>query len=106
VVLQLGVWAWGSQLLTVKNKPVTKVNKKPWTWTVSLDKRPKQKMDMRFGTWNERNMYRAGSLRVVGDEISKYKLDLVGVQEVRWDGGGTEPAVEYTFFCGKGMKIR
>jgi hypothetical protein len=26
----------------------------------------------------------------------------VGVQEVRWDGGGTEPAVEYTFFYGKG----
>jgi hypothetical protein len=26
----------------------------------------------------------------------------VGVQEVRWDGGGTEPAGEYTFFYGKG----
>jgi hypothetical protein len=35
-------------------------------------------------------------------EISKYKLDLVGVQEVRWDGGGTEPAGIYTFFYGKG----
>jgi hypothetical protein len=36
------------------------------------------------------------------EEISKYKLDLVGVEEVRWDGGGTEPAGEYTFFYGKG----
>jgi hypothetical protein len=26
----------------------------------------------------------------------------VGVQEVRWDGGGTESAGEYTFFYGKG----
>jgi hypothetical protein len=59
-------------------------------------------MDMRFGTWNVRSMYRAGSLRAVGEEISKYKLDLVGVQEVRWDGGGTEPAGQLTFFCGKG----
>jgi hypothetical protein len=25
----------------------------------------------------------------------------VGVQEVRWEGGGTEPAGEYTFFYGK-----
>jgi hypothetical protein len=33
---------------------------------------------------------------------SKYKLDLVGVQEVRFGGGGTEPAGEYTFFYGKG----
>jgi hypothetical protein len=54
-------------------------------------------MDMRFGMWNVRSMYRAGSFRAVGEEISKYKLDLVGVQ-VRWDGGGTEPAGEYTFF--------
>jgi hypothetical protein len=26
----------------------------------------------------------------------------VGVQEVRWDGDGTEPAGEYIFFYGKG----
>jgi hypothetical protein len=26
----------------------------------------------------------------------------VGVQEVRWEGGGTECAGEYTFFYGKG----
>jgi hypothetical protein len=51
----------------------------------SLDKRPKQKnMDMRFGTCHVRSMYRAGSLREVGKDISKYKLALVGVQEVRW----------------------
>jgi hypothetical protein len=35
-------------------------------------------------------------------EVSKYTLDLVGVQEVRWDRGGTEPAGKYTFFYGKG----
>jgi hypothetical protein len=83
--------------------PVKKVNKKPRTWTDSMDKRPKQKkMDMRFGTWNVRSMYRAGSLRVVGEDISIYKLDLVRVQEVRWDGSSTERAGEYTFFYGKG----
>jgi hypothetical protein len=31
-------------------------------------------------------------------EIPKYKLDSVGVQEVRWDGGGTEPGGKYIFF--------
>jgi hypothetical protein len=59
-------------------------------------------MDMRFGTWNVRSMYRAGSLRTVGEEISKYNLDLVGVQEVSYDGGGTKLAGEYTFFNGEG----
>jgi hypothetical protein len=59
-------------------------------------------MDMGFGTWNVSSMYRAGSLRAVAEEISKYKLDLVRVQEVRWGGGGAETAGEYTFFYGKG----
>jgi hypothetical protein len=64
-----------------KNKLVTKILKKPQTWTDSFDKRPRlKKIDMRFGTWNVRSMYRAMSLRAVAEEISKYKLDLVGVQ--------------------------
>jgi hypothetical protein len=50
-------------------------------------------------------MYTAGSLREVREEISKYKIDLVGVQEVRWDGRGTEPAGEYTLSMEKVMKI-
>jgi hypothetical protein len=37
----------------------------------------------------------------VPKEISKYKLDLVGVQDVRWDRDGTEPVGEYIFFYGK-----
>jgi hypothetical protein len=57
---------------------------------------------MRFGTWNVRSMYRAGSLRAVAEEISKYKLDLVGVQEGRWNRGGNELAGECTFLYGKG----
>jgi hypothetical protein len=62
-------------------------------------------MDMRFGTWNVRSMYRAGSLRAVTEEFSKYKLNLVGVQEVGRDGGGTEPAGKYTIFYEKGNEI-
>ncbi|PNF40783.1 hypothetical protein B7P43_G16926 [Cryptotermes secundus] len=59
-------------------------------------------MDIRFGTWNIKSLYRAGSLRAVAEEILKYKLELAGVQEVRWDGGGNKPAGEYIFFYGKG----
>jgi hypothetical protein len=59
-------------------------------------------MNLRFGNWNVRSMYRPVSLRKVAEEVSKYKLDLLVVQEVRWDGGGTEPAGQYTVFYGKG----
>jgi hypothetical protein len=61
-----------------------------------LGKGPKgKKMDTRFGTWSIRSMYRAGSFRALAEEIPKYVLDLEGVQEVGWDGGGTEPAGEH-----------
>jgi hypothetical protein len=40
-------------------------------------------MDMRFGIWNVRCLHMAGSLIAVAKEISKYKLDLMEVQEVR-----------------------
>jgi hypothetical protein len=42
----------------------------------------------------------------VSKELPKYKLDLVGGQEVRWEGSGTEPAGEYTFFYRKGNDSR
>jgi hypothetical protein len=48
-----------------------------------------------------RSLYRVGSLKTVLRELARYKADLVGVQEVRWEGCGTEPAGEYTFFYGK-----
>jgi hypothetical protein len=50
-------------------------------------------------------MYRAGSLRTVAQEITKYKLHLVEVWDVRWDRGGTEPVGQYTFFMGRGIRI-
>jgi hypothetical protein len=46
-------------------------------------------------------LYRAGSLITVSRELARYELDLVGVQEIRWEGSGTEPAGEYTCFYGK-----
>jgi hypothetical protein len=48
---------------------------------------------MRFGTWTVRSLYRAGLLMTVAKGLSKYKLDLVGIQ-VTWDRGDIEPAGE------------
>jgi hypothetical protein len=41
---------------------------------------------MRFGTWDIRRLCRVGAIKSVVGELEKYKLDLVGVQEVRWEG--------------------
>ena len=52
---------------------------------------------MRFGTWNVRTLYRAGSLTAATRELARCKLDLVGVQEVSWDKGGIVRAGDYNF---------
>ena len=51
---------------------------------------------MKIGTWNVWSLYRAGSLKAAARELVRYKLKVVGVQEVRWDKG------DYDFIYGKG----
>jgi hypothetical protein len=58
---------------------------------------------MGFGLWNVRSLCRPGFLMRASRELMRYELDLAGVQEVRREGGGTEPAGEYTFY-GKGIE--
>jgi hypothetical protein len=48
---------------------------------------------------------RSGALRTVAREIGRYKLDLVGVQEVRWDKRGTVRAGNYNFCMEEETKI-
>jgi exonuclease III len=57
---------------------------------------------MRFGTWNIRSLCKVGAIKSVVGELERYKLDLVGVQEVRREGKGYQTADNYTFFNGKG----
>ena len=38
-----------------------------------------RKMDMIFGTWNVRSLYRAGALGLVTSELDRCRMDLVGV---------------------------
>ena len=52
----------------------------------------KRNRDILLGTWNVRSLYTAGSLMAAARELARYKLDLVGVQEVRWEKGGTVKA--------------
>jgi len=59
-----------------------------------------------FGTWNVRNLKRSRSPTAAAREIARCKLDLVGVQKVMWDKGGTVRAADFNFFYGKGNENR
>ena len=52
---------------------------------------------MRFYTWNVRSLYRTVTLTEAAEELARYKLELVGVYEVRWGKGGTVAARDYNF---------
>ena len=60
----------------------------PWILTDPLVQPKKEKSNMRFVTWNVRSLYRSGSLMTAVRDLRRHKLDLVGVQVVRWDRGG------------------
>jgi exonuclease III len=97
-------WGLGVGLTTPhrKNFVITKCFKAPRTWTDSLARTKQWKKDMRFGTWKVSSLCMVGTISSVVVELEKYKLDLVGVQEVRWEGEGYQTADNYTFFYGKG----
>ena len=60
---------------------------------------PKQRRrDIRFGTWNVRNLYRLGSLTTAIRESAMYKLDLGGVQELDVAKGQCKSNGLYIFF--------
>ena len=58
--------------------------------------------EVKLGTWKFRTLYRAGSLKAAARELATYKLDVVGVQDVRWDKEGIVRAGDYNLFYGKG----
>jgi hypothetical protein len=56
---------------------------------------------MRFGTWNARSLYKAGSLTAAARKLARCKLYAVGVHEFGWDKGSTVRAGDFYFFYGK-----
>jgi hypothetical protein len=53
---------------------------------------------MRYGAWNVRRLYRSSSLTTAARELAKYKLDIMGVHDVRWDIRCNATAADFVFF--------
>ena len=48
---------------------------------------------------NERTLYERGKLKQVEHQMEKYKLDILGVSEVRWLGFGEQRRTMEGFSC-------
>jgi len=78
----------------------------PRTWTDPLARSKQCERDLTFGTWNVRSLYRSGYLTTAARELARYKLNLVGAPEVKWDKGGTvKTGGLYSFSVENEMKI-
>lgn len=56
----------------------------------------------RIGTWNVRSLYVAGKVQNLLQEISRLKVDIMGVSEVKWTSSGIYSAEKYSMYysCG------
>ena len=93
-------YSWVRFFLWIQNNPDVKYSPLRSPGGVFLEeasRNRKRKSDILLGTWEVRSLYRADSLMAAVRELARYKLDVVGVQEVRWDKGGTVRAGDYIF---------
>jgi hypothetical protein len=56
----------------------------------------------RYGIWNVRSLYAAGSLKIVTSKLLKCTSDLLAEQEVRLVEGCSQSADNYKFVYGNG----
>jgi hypothetical protein len=67
-------WGLGENITTThhKNEPCyEQLTIKAWTWTEILVRPKQRKRDMRFGNWNARNLYSAGSFTAAVRELAR-----------------------------------
>jgi exonuclease III len=60
-----------------------------------------RKKGLLFGTWNIRTLFKPGGAQSIIKEIEKYKVEIVALQEIRWDDTGTVNIQETTILYGK-----
>ncbi|KAJ4445861.1 hypothetical protein ANN_12546 [Periplaneta americana] len=97
-------WRLGEGLTTHHRKKqlVTNPYNKPRNRTDSLARPQQRNKVLRFGTWNVTSLYRTGGVTLVAKELARYRIDFVGVQEVRLDRNGTSQIGDYLLYYGEG----
>jgi len=59
------------------------------------------KMALHIGTWNVRTLFKTESMNCMVQEIERYKVKLVALQEIRWSDTGSINTSDTTILCGK-----
>jgi hypothetical protein len=63
--------------------------------------RTRKDLDLRIGTWNIRTLFKLDALKCMMDEIIRYKIPIVAIQEVRWlNSGSIQSGKSIIFYSG------
>jgi hypothetical protein len=62
--------------------------------TIDDGHRRKRTNEIRTATWNIHTVYIPGRLQKIAEEVLKYKIDIVAVQEIWWQGTGIREGME------------
>lgn len=62
------------------------------------EKRKNDSKRLRIGTWNIRILFKPGALKILFDELTRYNIPMVALQEVRWPGNGSAKSGSHTIF--------
>ncbi|VVC46374.1 Endonuclease/exonuclease/phosphatase [Cinara cedri] len=81
-----------------KKTYVQEPNKRPRISGAKENKNGNWKSEISLGTWNVGTLYSTGAAHTVTQEIGRYKLKIVAIQEIRWQGGGSLDINNYTIF--------
>ena len=49
------------------------------------------------GTWNVRSLWRTGAARLLADQLSTVRINIMGLQEVCWNDSGELNIDNYTY---------
>ena len=66
------------------------------TTTKHVKRIKRRLMDLKLATWNVRTLLQPGKMIEVANELLKYQLDIVALQEVRWSGKGQIDKKDFT----------
>jgi hypothetical protein len=53
---------------------------------------------MNIGSWNVLSLLKPGKMQELAEQITRIKLDVVAIQEIRWSGTGLSQKKDFSFY--------
>ena len=78
-----------------------------YVWQVSVDCNPESvhnRNTIRIGTWNVRTLYQCGKLENVKKEMTRLKINILGINKTRWLKNGDCMIDDFKIIYSRGDK--